>query len=138
RRGVFRVELDRLVVVGDGLVVLRRRRIGNAAIVVGRRLLMIGLDRLVVVGDGLVDVAFGLPFDAAVGIRERQGLAVVGAGLDRAGAGGDRLVARGLGAGFPVVGPRGLRECGGGQQRSERQQAPIVLWHTSPCGLPRD
>jgi hypothetical protein len=92
RRGIGRVDLDRLVVVGDGFVVFGRRGVSDAAVVVDSGLLRVVLDRLVVIGDRLGKFALGLPFDAAVGIGERQGLAVVGARLDGARPGRDRLV----------------------------------------------
>jgi len=135
RRGVGRIELDRLVVVGDGFVVFGRRGVSDAAVVVDGGLLRVVLDRLVVIGDRLGEFALGLPLDATVGIRQRQRAAVVGAGLDGARAGRDRVVARALGAGFPVVGEHRLSECRGDQQRGKTQSVPSIHRHSVPLGL---
>jgi hypothetical protein len=55
--GVFRIELDRLVEIGDGAVVFALFRIGAAAVAIGPSVFRIDLDRLAVVGDGTVVVA---------------------------------------------------------------------------------
>ena len=55
--GVFRIEPDRLVEVGDGAVVVALVALGDAAVGVGDGVFRIEPDRLVEVGDGAVVVA---------------------------------------------------------------------------------
>ena len=54
--GVFRIELDRLGVVGDGAVVVALVAVRDTAVVVGGGVLGIEPDRLAEVGDGAVIV----------------------------------------------------------------------------------
>ena len=85
---VFRIEPDRLVVIGDGAVEVAFVAPGEAATVVGPRVFRIRSepDRLVEVGDGAVAVAFVAPDSAAVVVSngvcriEPDRLGVVGDG----------------------------------------------------------
>ena len=65
-KGELGIEPDRLVVVGDGAVIVRLGGIGEAAVVEGRGRLWIEPDRLVVVGDGAVVVLLGGIGEAAI------------------------------------------------------------------------
>jgi hypothetical protein len=60
-----RIELDGLIEIGDGALVLALGLPGAAAVVVGcgRR---VELDRLVIIGDRAIEVAFAPPSDAAI------------------------------------------------------------------------
>ena len=65
-RGVLRVELDRLIEVGDGAVGVALHAVGHAAVVEGHRHAGIELDRLVEVGDGAVEIALVAVGETAV------------------------------------------------------------------------
>ena len=93
RSRIGRIELDRLVVVGDRPVVVGAGRVSDSAVVVGDGLPRIGLHRRVMVGDRLGEFAARLPLDPAVGIGQRQRLAGNGARRDGTRAGGNRVVA---------------------------------------------
>jgi hypothetical protein len=72
--GVFRVEPDGLVIVGDGAVEVTLLAPGIAAVVVGGDVFRVEPDGLVMVGDGAVEVTLVAPGIAAV---------VVGVGVFR-------------------------------------------------------
>jgi len=65
--GAVRVELDRLVVVLDGAVVLAFDSVGVAAIVEGVGIIWTELDRLIEVLDGLVTFSPHAVNEAAIG-----------------------------------------------------------------------
>ena len=68
--GIFRIELDRLIVVRDGPIEVTPAPPGAAAVVVGVSIFRIELDRPVEVLDGPVEVALGAPGAATVGVGE--------------------------------------------------------------------
>ena len=94
RRDILGIEADRLVVVGDRLVVLLLGGPGEAAVVVRWDVLGVKTDRLVVVGDRLVVLLLGGPGEAAVVVRR----GVLGIEVDRLVVVSDRLVVLPLGA----------------------------------------
>src|SRR5208337_2446769 len=93
RRGVLGVEADRLVEIGDGLVVLPFGVPGVAAAVVRQGDLGVEADRLVEIGDGLVVLPLGVPGEAAVVVRR----GVLGVEADRLVEIGDGFVVLPLG-----------------------------------------
>src|SRR5215813_11875768 len=68
--GVFRIEPDRLIILGYGAVEVALEAPSDAAVVVGFVILRIEPDRLVVVGDGAVEIALSSPDDAAVAVMQ--------------------------------------------------------------------
>jgi hypothetical protein len=61
-----RIEVDRLVVVGDRMVVVLFNGVREAAVIVSWGIIGIEADRLVVVGDGALEIALGRICVAAV------------------------------------------------------------------------
>ena len=101
----MRVEPDRLVVIGDGAVVLAFGSVGVAAVAEGCGVVRIEPDRLVVVLDGAVELALVVVSDAAV----VEGRGRFWIELDRLVVVDDGTVERVLGCGSdtPVVEGRG-------------------------------
>ena len=64
--GVFRIQLDRFGIVGDGLVVLALETVCPAAAEVGEGVFRIQLDRFGIVGDGTVVLALAVVGVAAI------------------------------------------------------------------------
>ena len=74
--GIFRIELDGLVAVGDGLISVAFAEVGPAAVAVGLRKFRIELDRLRVVGYGPIEVARDFVGEAAIVARSKSPLSL--------------------------------------------------------------
>src|ERR1700720_1425902 len=87
--GVVWIELDRLIQVLDGAVVLPLAAIGIAAVAECQGKVWIKLDRLIEILDGAVVFGFAEIGVAAIAESRRQILTLAFGGLDDGRAGGD-------------------------------------------------
>ena len=118
------LEPDRLVVVGDGPVVILEKRADAAAIVVGAGVERIDVDGAVEIGHRPVVAALLGQGMAAVAVGDRQRAAGLLAGVDDGGAAGEPVGDRGgpAHAQLPRIGDRRLRRGGRAEpgQRGDR------------------
>src|SRR5262245_14838410 len=102
RELVVGLELQSLIVICDGCVVLALLRVGVAAIVEGTRL-RVELDGLGVLADGFIVIALGLIVVAAIVVGNGEvRLGILAAGDDLAAA-GEASIRIGRGAVLPIL-----------------------------------
>src|SRR5262245_49677787 len=133
-----RLELDGLIVVLDGAIVLALVVVGDAAIGVGGGRLGVELDRLAVVLDGAVVFALQPVGDTAAAVGFGELFASVASGLDHGGAAVDALTdGHLLLALAPLTLLRGLGVSGGGEQRRDQERRKKHAAHRRLRGLDR-
>src|SRR5262245_66688651 len=89
-----RLELDRLIVIHDGAVVIALSVVGHATIIVGHDEFGVELDRLSIVLNGAVILALEPITDAAIIEGLRKFVALVVRRFDHGGAAVDTLIDR--------------------------------------------